>query len=707
MHTLRVLFALGPYAVSFLRDRKRWIWWGAPMPRTPEIHARRARRLVEAIIHLGPTFVKMAQVFAARADLIPEPYLSELGKLIDQVPPLSFDTVAAIIAESFHGDEPHSAHAVTGSAVSPAARVDEIFDAFERAPVAAASLGQVHRARYKGEVVAVKVLRPGVENAVTADLFAARRILSWVERYWHHPHVKRVRVVLDEFELRIAEEMDFRLEAEHAIEIAGNFAGNRDVIVPRIVSELTRQRVLVMEFVEGTRIDRLDPERVNVPHIVATLVELYVQMMLVDGLFHADPHPGNLMVADDGRIVLLDFGMVVRVPLETRRSLMRTSIAAIKRDPAAVAAGFVALGLIIPGTPPETVRWLAQLLIENAYSRTTTRERIDALLADRVMKTLFDFPIVLPQHLVYFGRTAALIEGVGTRYDPYFQAIPVASPVILRMRSRILRSLGEPATPSVAEVATVTGYALGKAARWVVDLLRRSKMEDQRSKMEVGGSSVGENGNHSAARTAAMNGKAVVKTVAMVLACSIGAPRAMHAQAPTTLPTVEQQIAASVLALPAPMQAGATVMGYRTADKLETLRAGKNGMTCLALFAVEKNFHVACYHDGMEPFMARGRELRAQGVKDPKVDSVRFAEVASGKIKMPKMAALYQIFGKADSWDAATGKVSNASTLLVVYVPGATAESSGLSPVPTKVGPWIMYPGTPKAHIMISGAMVP
>src|ERR1035437_6385718 len=112
----------------------------------------------------------------------------------------------------------------------------------------------------------------------------------------------------------------------------------------------------------------------------------------------------------------------VRVPIETRRTLMRTSIAAIKRDPDAVAAGFDALGLIIPGTPHETVRWLAELLIATAYSRTTTRERIDALLADRVMKTLFDFPIVLPQNLVYFGRTAALIEGVGTRYDPYFQA---------------------------------------------------------------------------------------------------------------------------------------------------------------------------------------------------------------------------------------------------------------------------------------------
>jgi predicted unusual protein kinase regulating ubiquinone biosynthesis (AarF/ABC1/UbiB family) len=654
------------------------------MARTPAIHARRAQRLVEAIIRLGPTFVKMAQVFAARADLIPEPYISELAKLIDQVPALSFDTVAGIVAESYPGNS-------QGVHRTGVLRVDEVFDSFERAPVAAASLGQVHRAKYKGEIVAVKVLRPGVERAVKADLIAARRILSLVERYWEHPSLKRIRVVLDEFELRIAEEMDFRLEAEHAMEIGSNFAGNNRVIVPKIYHELTRQRVLVMEFVEGTRIDRLDPSRVDVPHVVATLVELYVQMMLVDGLFHADPHPGNLMVSADGRIVLLDFGMVVRVPLETRRSLMRTSIAAIKRDPDLVAEGFVSMGLIIPGTPPATVRWLAELLIANAYSRTTTKERIDALLADRVMKTLFDFPIVLPQHLVYFGRTAALIEGVGTRYDPYFQAIPVASPVILRMRSKILRSLGEPATPSVAEVATVAGYAIGKAARWIVDLVSPP------------------NGSKSLERKSEMTAKSVsvVKASAIVIACSIALTGAIRAQAPQPLPTVEQQIAASVQALPAPMQAGATVMGYRSADKLETIRAGKNGMTCLALFAVEKAFHVACYHDGMEPFMARGRELRAQGVKDPKVDTVRYAEVASGKLKMPKTAAMYQIFGKPTSWDAATGKLTDVSTLLVVYIPGATAESTGLSPQPTKIGPWIMFPGTPKAHIMISGTMAP
>lgn len=174
-----------------------------------------------------------------------------------------------------------------------------------------------------------------------------------------------------------------------------------------------------------------------------------------------------------------------------------------------------------------------------------------------------------------------------------------------------------------------------------------------------------------------------------------------------TLPTADQQVAAAVLPLPKDLRDGATVMGYNTPSRLETLREGKNGMICLALFAVEPDFHVACYHKGIEPFMARGRALRAQGVKGDEVDTVRFREVRNGTLPMPKQAAMYQLFGKKTSWDAATGKVTDASALLVVYMPGATPGSTGLSPVPAKVGPWIMYPGTPKAHIMLSGSMSP
>jgi hypothetical protein len=175
----------------------------------------------------------------------------------------------------------------------------------------------------------------------------------------------------------------------------------------------------------------------------------------------------------------------------------------------------------------------------------------------------------------------------------------------------------------------------------------------------------------------------------------------LEAQAPA--PAAEQ-IAAATLALPKEMRDGAGVMGYRTAGKLELLRPVTNGMLCLADDPAEEQFHVSCYADTMEPFMARGRALRAQGVKGAQVDKVRFAEVKGGKIKMPTApAALYQIF--AQSYDAATGTVKGGRTLFVVYVPFATAATTGLSTVPSDSKPWLMLPGTPKAHIMFSASM--
>ncbi len=164
-----------------------------------------------------------------------------------------------------------------------------------------------------------------------------------------------------------------------------------------------------------------------------------------------------------------------------------------------------------------------------------------------------------------------------------------------------------------------------------------------------------------------------------------------------------QQIAAAVLALPTEFRDDARVLGYHAGSpQLVSLRAGKGPFTCLATNPAEPRFHVACYHESLEPFMARGRELRAQGVADNKVDTVRFAEVKSGKIVMPKQAALYQIFGPPGSFDPATGTVKGATPLFIIYMPGATAASTGLSPKPSDSAPWIMFPGTPKAHLMLT-----
>lgn len=186
----------------------------------------------------------------------------------------------------------------------------------------------------------------------------------------------------------------------------------------------------------------------------------------------------------------------------------------------------------------------------------------------------------------------------------------------------------------------------------------------------------------------------------------LSAQSAAAAGAATPAPEA-QQIAAAVLPLPDEFRAGATVLGYRSGSaELVRLRQGTGPFVCLATNPAEPRFHVACYHKSLEPFMARGRELRAQGVASSQVDTVRFAEIAAGKLAMPtQAAALYSLSGPGDAFDAATGTAPKARGLFVVYIAGATAESTGLSAKPVQGSPWIMYPGTPKAHIMFVPSM--
>jgi predicted unusual protein kinase regulating ubiquinone biosynthesis (AarF/ABC1/UbiB family) len=447
-----ILWRLLPIALAFWRDHRRWLLFGAPAHRTLADHERRAQRLVASLAALGPTFVKMAQLFAGRTDLLAPVYARALTSLTDQVPQVPLAEIERVIREEY--------------GAPPA----ELFERFDEVPIAAASLGQVHRARHAGEEVVIKVLRPGVEALVAEDVRVSQRIIALVERRWPNPHVVGTRVVIQEFAARVAEEMDFRQEAAHAVAIRANFAGSRGIWIPRVVEPMIRRRALVLEYCPGRRIDRLDDwvaeGRVRSDRLVRDVMELYAKMMLVHGLFHADPHPGNVHVSEDGRIILLDFGMVVRVPLELRRQLVAAIFAAIRRDADALAESFHALGLVVTGADPDVIRRLAGTLLSVADQRNTTRERVE-LLADEVIAELYDWPIVLPSHLVYFARTASLIEGLGTHYDPHFNALAFATPIALSLRSRILASLYPNGGQPRVDPARVIGAALGAVARVV------------------------------------------------------------------------------------------------------------------------------------------------------------------------------------------------------------------------------------------------
>jgi len=452
-----ILRRLTPLVLSFIRDRRRWLWFGAPLQRRPAFHERRAHAIVHQVATLGPTFVKLAQIFASRADLIPEPYLHALGTLTDRVPPVPWPTLRAALADAWQADP------------------DTIVTALDPEPMAAGSLGQVHRARYEGRDVVVKVLRPGVEAIVDRDVRLSRKIVNAVYARWTHVHVLGFRVVLDEFDRHVREEMDFEREAMQCLRMRERFADEPRLRIPTVETALTRRTVLVLEFLEGTRIDRLDEQLargvVRAETLTETLIETYARMMLRDGVFHADPHPGNLLVDRRGRLVLLDFGMVIDVPVATRKALFDTILSAIRRDAEGTVRGMYALGMVAPGTPPDTMRALVATLLDIAYSDTATIERA-RVVADRVLQELFNWPIILPGELVYFARTAALIEGVGARYDRHFNSIRVASPIMLRLRKELLAALlgdsgkREPLVTWAATLGALAGTAYTMVQRW-------------------------------------------------------------------------------------------------------------------------------------------------------------------------------------------------------------------------------------------------
>ena len=458
MRALVIVLRLLPFCFSFRRDARRWLLWGAPAPRDAAFHERRAERLAMAIAGLGPTFVKLAQVFASRADLIPEPYVSALGTLLDSVPGAPFPAVARLLTESL------------------GAPLERVFERFDRTPLASGSLGLVYRARYQGDEVVVKALRPGVERLVERDVAAARRIAGFVYRRWPNPHLRNFRSALEAFARGVHEEMDFRLEAEHGREIGASLAGDPRVVIPRVYPALTRQRVLVMEYVEGVRMDAIGPlvasGEVDPAAVLRTVIQLYVRMMLMDGLFHADPHPGNLLVQRDGRLVLLDFGMVVRVERHTRSSLIRTVLAGIRRDADGVVDGLYALDLVDAGAQRVEIERLVGVLLAIGYSDASTQEAARAL-AEEVMATLYDWPITLSGEMVYFARAAALVEGIGARWVPAFNSIAFASPVVMGMRREVLTALSEAdVRPEPEELAAVLGALAGHAARVVSSMGR-------------------------------------------------------------------------------------------------------------------------------------------------------------------------------------------------------------------------------------------
>jgi ubiquinone biosynthesis protein len=436
-----VWYRLAPFLAAFLRDRRRWILAGPPRFVSEETHRKRARKLTETIAALGPSFIKLAQVFGIRADIIPQLYVEELRNLHDRVPPFPTSEVRKRIQ---------------GELKQP---LEAIFESFELEPLAAASLGQVHRARYRSQDVIVKVLRPGVEELVATDIRVVQNLVFILEQFIDHHIIHSTRTIIDEFSRVIAEEMDFHHEADNVERFGELFRDSDFVIIPRVYRDVTTTRVLVMQFFEGFRVTEVDEilrHNVDTKKMIENLIEFYGDQLLIHGFFHADPHPGNILIRPDSRIVLLDYGMVLEITPELRQDLVRIVVAAVRSDVDELINLAYKLEMLEYDVSPSVVREAAQAIISIHFDRSLTQRQIQEITY-QILGTFYRFPLRLPSSFVYILRAGVLIEGIGIAYDPNFNSLTTAIPIY---KSIVDRALGAKGWPTVKDRVIKEGTAL-------------------------------------------------------------------------------------------------------------------------------------------------------------------------------------------------------------------------------------------------------
>lgn len=377
------------------------------------VQEKQAVWLRDKLIELGPTFIKIGQSMGTRADLLPLPFVKALGELQDNVPAFSNDIAFARIEKEL------------------GRRINEVYAEFEVTPVAAASLGQVYRARlFSGEEVAVKVQRPNLEATVGGDLEILKKVADFAERFPQLNENADWPGMLREFNETIREEMDYSAEGRNAERFRENFTNWSNIQVPAIYWNATTSKVLTMEFIHGTKVtDLAEQERLGISpaKVNRLLIKTYLKQLLEDGFFHADPHPGNLLVRPDGRLAFFDFGMVGRITPQLQAKMIDAFFHVVAKDPAGIAQDLIDLDFMKPGTNPNVVRPVVEKMFEfhlNLKLKDVNFKELTYDLAD----VMYDYPFRLPSNFTYIMRALMTLEGIGIITDPEFNFFETAKP---------------------------------------------------------------------------------------------------------------------------------------------------------------------------------------------------------------------------------------------------------------------------------------
>ena len=465
----RILRVLFKYGFNDLVDRlhiDQYLESGLQMinrkPREQIARLSRPERLRLVFEELGPTFIKLGQLLSTRPDLIPAEYLDELARLQDEVPPFSLAEVHAIFREEL-GRSP-----------------DEVFHYFDAEPLAAASIGQVHRARLdSGAEVVVKVQRPDIENVIAVDLEILAHIAGLMEQYLEEVQGHRPTAIVQEFARSLSREIDFAIELANVQRFARQFKNNAAIHVPLVYPELSTPRVLVMEYVLGIKASmagQLREQGYDLPLIAERGATLVMEQIFVHGFFHADPHPGNLFILPDNVVCFIDFGQMGRLSRKDREDFTDLVLDLVAGDERTVVEGVLKVTVQLGEVDRESLaRDLGGLVDLYLY------RPLGELEAGRILQDLLD---LVTRHKLTFKpafyqmmKALSTVEGVGLMLDPKLELIRLARPFMRRIRLERMR----PARLAEEIARTGSGYLqllreLPEELRTILRQLRGGRM---------------------------------------------------------------------------------------------------------------------------------------------------------------------------------------------------------------------------------------
>lgn len=400
---------------NFVPESTRLSWIRAERPKLEYSRWERIRLVCE---ELGPTFVKLAQVMSNRPDMLPAPLIHELEKLQDRVPPFPFEVAKEIIERE---------------AGKP---LDQIFEEFNEKPLASASIGQVHKARLKGgQEVVVKIQRPEVKGLVERDLAILRDATDRADRYLRKQGVMNALDLVKSFERSMQKELDYRNEARNIERFRELYKSYRNFYIPKVFRQFSTENVLVMEFAAGCKISDvpqmrawgLDPRKV-----AENGMNIYLTQIFEFGIFHADPHPGNVLVRKDGVICLLDFGMVGTMMPKDKFAFAGIFIGMSERNPRKMAQNMKALAIEDNIEDMRALEYDLNEIIED-FSSLSVDESSIADVVTRLQKVMYDYQIRVPGGIFLVFRAFAILEGIGKTIHPTFNTYEFIKPYGLKL----------------------------------------------------------------------------------------------------------------------------------------------------------------------------------------------------------------------------------------------------------------------------------